>query len=104
MCKQIENTSKANQRIARNAAEYAYNNRRWTYGDIYDAYDRPSREKVRAWEYCKRICEELRGFDLLISSKNTFNFSAVFKFADDKTGELCYCYITKDYDRFCYAS
>lgn len=104
MCKQIENTSKANQRIARNAAEHAYRNRAWTYDDIYDAYERPSREKVRAWEYCQRVCAEMNGFNLVISSKNTFNFSAVFTFTDENTGELCYGYITKDYDRFCYAS
>lgn len=103
MCKQINETSKSNQRIARNAAEYAYRNRAWTYGDIYDAYDRPSREKVNAWEYCKRVCAEMGGYDLLIAAKNTFNFSAVFKFEDAETGAHCYGYITKDYDRFCYA-
>lgn len=103
MCKQIENTSKKNQRIARNAAEYAYSNRRLTYNDIFTAYGRPSVDKCRAWEYCKRVCEELDGFDLLIASRNTFSFSAVFTFTDKETGELCYGYITKDYDRFCHA-
>ena len=101
MCKQIENTTKRNQTIARNAAEYAYNNPRWTYNDIYSAYDRPSREKVQAWEYCKNVCNEVGGYDLVISSKNTFRFSAVFKFIAD--GKPAYGYITADYDRYCYA-
>ena len=101
MCEQINNTSRRNQNIARQMAEYAYNNRRWTYTDIYQAYGRPSVEKTRAWEYCKNLCEEVNGFDLIISSKNTFKFSACFKFYAD--GELCYGYITADYDRYCYA-
>ena len=104
MCERITNTSNANRRIARERAESAYSNRRWTYGDIYEAYDRPSREKVRAWDYCKRLYDEMGGFDLLIASRNTFNFSVVFKFSDSETGELCYAYITRDYDRFCTAS
>ena len=101
--KQIENTTRRNQNIARQNAEYAYNNRRWTYNDIYDAYGRPSREKIRAWEYCKNACDEVGGWDLIISSKNTFRFSACFKFEDPDNGELCYGYITAEYDRYCYA-
>ena len=101
--KQIENTTRKNQNYARTMAEYAYNNRRWTYNDIYDAYRTPSREKVRAWEYCKNACAEVGGYDLIISSKNIFRFSACFKFDDPETGALCYCYITADYDRYCYA-
>ena len=101
MCKQIENTSKANQRKAREAAEYAYNNRRWTYDDIFDAYRNPSQAKVAAWEYCKQLCKELDGHDLIISAKAHQAFSAVFKFEDH--GHLCYGYITKDYNRYYYA-
>lgn len=101
MNQQIMNTTIRNQNVARQNVEFAYNNRSWTYNDIYQAYGRPSTEKVRAWEYCKRACKEVNGYDLIISSKNTFRFSACFKFEAD--GELCYGYITADYDRYCYA-
>lgn len=50
MCKAIENTSAKNQRIAREYAEYAYNNR-YTYTDIFQAYGNPSAAKIRAWDY-----------------------------------------------------
>ena len=103
MCTQIENTARRDQNIARQNAEYAYRNRRWTYTDIYDAYSRPSREKIRAWEYCQTLCADVGGWDLIISSRNTFRFSAVFKFEDPETGALCYGYITADYNRYCYA-
>jgi len=101
MCKQIENTSKRDQRIARETAEYAYNNRRWTYDDIFKAYSKPSIEKIRAWEYCKRACREVNGHDLIITARNTWKFSACFKFEDN--GRKCYGYITPAYDRYCYA-
>ena len=98
----IKNTTKKNQRIARGAAQCAYENRRWTYLDLYHAYDRPSHAKEQAWRYCKDLRDKLGGWDLLISSRNTFQFSACFKFLDDD-GKLCYAYITRDYDRYCRA-
>lgn len=98
----IANTKKKDQRIARANAEYAYNNRRWTHEDLYYAYERPSYAKQRAWQYCKDLRNELGGWDMLVSSHNTFSFSVVFKFLDED-GRLCYAYITRDYDRFCYA-
>lgn len=100
----IANTSKRDQTIARAAAEYAYRNTRYTYKDIFAAYERPSSAKVRAWNYCRELCDEMNGFDLIISSRNTFHFSACFKFIDKGTGELCYGYITADYNRYCFAS
>lgn len=99
----VMNTTKQGQRTAKAAAEAAYNNRRWTYANIWDAYDRPSSAKVKAWDYCRELCAEMGGYDLLISSRNTFQFSAVFKFMDDETGVVGYAYITRDYDRFCEA-
>lgn len=99
----INNTSKKGQRIAKAAAEHAYNNRRWTYDSIWNAYEKPSAAKVKAWDYCRELCAKLGGFDLIISSKNTMVFSVVFKFIDPETGALSYAYITRDYDRFCHA-
>lgn len=101
MCKQINNTKKRDQRIAREAASFAYANRRWMYSDIWEAYNKPSAAKVAAWEYCKRVCAEVNGHDLIISGRSSMVFSAVFKFEDN--GKPCYGYITKSYDRYCYA-
>lgn len=98
----INNTSKKNQNTARAAAASAYARRDWCYSSIWAAYEKPSYNKEKAWHYCKEICAEMGGFDLLICSKNTFSFAAVFKFFDDDHN-LCYGYITKDYDRFCRA-
>lgn len=103
MDKNIEMTKKADQRRAREAATWAYQNRRWTYTDIYDAYEKPSVYKVRAWDYCKRLCAEKNGRDLIITGKNCMKFSAVFKFKEEGTGRDCFAYITKDYDRYAYA-
>lgn len=103
MCKQIDNMSKQGQKIARNAAEYAYNHPAYTYDDIYSAYSRPSANKIRAWDHCKELCRSLKGYALRITGKSSHAFSAVFKFNDEETRELCYCYMTKDYTRYCYA-
>lgn len=100
----IANTKKRDQKIARAAAERAYAFPRYTFHSLWDAYGKPSENKVRAWDYCKRLCAEMGGFDMVISSRNSMVFSVVFKFADNETGELCYAYITRDYDRFCHAS
>ena len=103
MNKHIENTSKKNQRIARDAASWAYSGRNWkNYKDIFEAYKNPSIRKVRAFEYCKNLCAELNGFDLVIPAAGCQTFSVCFKFYDE--GRLCYAYITRDYDRFCYAA
>lgn len=98
----INNTSKRDQRIARDAAAYAYTNRRWTYRTLWEAYDRPSVNKERAWSYCENLCREMKGHDLLISSRNTMVFSVVFQF-EDENGKPAVAYITRDYDRFAYA-
>lgn len=103
MDQNILNTKKADQRRAREAAACAYQNRRWTFSDIWDAYDKPSAAKVRAWDYCKRLCAEKSGHDLIITGRNSMKFSAVFKFQEAGTGRDCVCYITKDYDRYAYA-
>lgn len=100
----IKNTSKRGQNIARAAAEYAYSGKSWkNYKDIFEAYKNPSIYKIRAFEYCKELCAKMHGFDLIISAAGCQTFSVVFKFREKGTGKLCYAYITRDYNRFCYA-
>lgn len=97
----IENTSKANQRTARAAASRAYANRRWTFDSIWTAYKTPSSRKAQAWEYCKSMCADMGGHDLIISAAGCQTFSVCFKF--EANGKPAYAYITRDYNRFCFA-
>ena len=99
--KMIENTTKSNQRKAREAATWAYSPRHKTYTDIWSAYGKPSVHKVRAWERCRKMCKDMGGHDLVISAAGCQTFSVCFKFEAD--GKPAYAYITRDYDRFCYA-
>ena len=73
------------------------------YDDIYSAYKNPSVYKVRAWNWCKELCREMHGYDLIISAAGCQTFSVVFTFNERGTGRKCYAYITRDYNRFCYA-
>ena len=101
----VENTKKRDQKIARAAAEYAYSGKSWkACRDLYDAYKNPSIYKRRAFQRCVDLCNSMNGFNLLISSYGVQTFSVVFEYPDEETGELCYAYITRDYDRFCYQS
>lgn len=68
--------------------------------DIYKAYNKPSAEKVEAWRYCKAVCDEFKGENLLIAGAGNYFFSAVFKFTDETTGRECIAWITKGGDRF----
>lgn len=95
---------KADQKRARAVAGYAYGEgARWTYGDIFAAYTRPSKYKVGAWEDCKALCAAFNGRGLVIASRNTSKFTAVFQYTEAATGAECYCYITREHTRHCYA-
>ena len=100
--KRIENTSKKNQRIARETAQYYFDHKNRLYSDIFSAYKKPSSKKIIAWNYCKELCKSMHGFDLYISAAGCQTFSVIFKFYDSKK-RLCFAYITRDYNRFCYA-
>lgn len=47
--------------------------------DIYDAYERPSVEKVRADSDCRKLCNREGGFGYMIISYNTFAFSVAWR-------------------------
>lgn len=101
--KYVQNTTKKDQKIAWNKAYCAFYGHKKPYNDIYKAYKKPSVKKITAWNYCRRLCEELKGFDICIPAAGNHTFSVAFKFNDDKTGQLGYAYITRDYKRFCWA-
>ena len=100
----LNGTKARDARIARAAATYAYSPKSWrpAYTSIYDAYKSPSVHKVRAFWRCKNLCSEFNGYDLVISAAGCQTFSVCFKFTAPD-GRPCYAYITRDYDRFCYA-
>lgn len=101
MCKQVNETSKKDQRIARDY--YDYYRRAWRlYDDIFAAYKTPSTAKIRAWEGCKSLCAYMNGRGLAITAAGCQVFSACFVFTDKETGKDGFCYITRDHTRFCY--
>ena len=62
-----------------------YNFLNATMVTIYDAYDRPSREKVNAYEDCVNRCLENHGGPWCIPSRNTYQFT--FAYTYHKGGE-----------------
>ena len=67
--------------------------------NIWQAYENPSYNKEKAWHYCEEMCYLHNGYDLKVISKNTFQFTAGFKFPlyGDLEG---FAYITAKYDRY----
>ena len=67
------------------------------YHSLCECYDKPSWNKIEAWEYCKRLCNVCNGKGLKILGYNTCTFSVGFTFIyEDKK---YFAYITKDYNR-----
>lgn len=66
--------------------------------DLFDCYERPSRAKENAMEYCKTLCHQYSGRALKIIGYNTMTFSVGFiGTVDDRPA---FIYITKTYDRY----
>ena len=61
-------------------------------------YERYSRAKERAWQYCEDLMRTHNGCGLKVIGYNTCTFSAGFYF--DIDGRDAFCYITRDYDRY----
>lgn len=57
-------------------------------------YGRYSSAKAAAWGECERICAELDGFNLCVTSANTFVFTAQFEFVNPENGRPMVCHIT----------
>ena len=89
---------KENTKFMRTNYQYYMNPWRPLPTDIYEAYERPSVYKVRAWEYCKQLMNEYNGYGLAVTGHNCMAFSAGFIGYVD--GLKCYFHITKSYDRY----
>ena len=59
--------------------------------EVYGSY---SAAKARAWKQCESLCAELDGFNLCVTSANTFKFTAQFEFANPENGRPMVCHIT----------
>lgn len=70
--------------------------------NIWQAYDRPSSLKVRAWHDCENMCRELDGYGLCITAAGCQTFSVMFDFANPETGELMRAHITWWYNHLYY--
>lgn len=68
-----------------------------TMHHLGDAYKTCSANKVRAWDYCKKLEERKNGHGLKVIHKNTFIFTAGFEFEED--GKTMFMYITPNYDQ-----
>lgn len=90
---------KKNARIASAHFEYWKQSSADSLDDVYGSY---SIFKARAWQYCKELMWDLRGYGLRVLSFNSQAFTVGFMFEDPDTSEAMFAYITKDYNRFCY--
>lgn len=59
--------------------------------EVYGSY---SSAKGYAWERCERICAELDGQHLCVTSANTFMFTAQFVFDNPENGRPMVCHFT----------
>ena len=70
-----------------------------TKTSLFDCYERPSKHKWDALDYCKGLCDELNGDSLRIISYNTNVFSVGFIFVNEE-GKNVFAYITRDNNRY----
>lgn len=91
-------TSTSAQTIARSH----YNEYNYSHAyDLFDVYESCSRNKFRAMEYCKDLCNKMNGYGLKILSHNSHQFTVGFEFPHPTNGNTCFAYITKAYNRYC---
>ena len=68
------------------------------YGDIFDAYGRPSRTKIGIWEDWENWFIENNGYCTIVSRNCNF-FSIAGYVTDKDTKERYYCYITASHNK-----
>lgn len=67
--------------------------------DLNDVYNTWSEEKEEAYNYCRKLCNDLEGTCFTIVSKNGWSFTVGFWFKYEN--ETYYCYITANHKRIC---
>ena len=71
---------------------------------IWQAYERPSVYKVRAWEWCKIACKEDGGDTPWVTGWNSSKFTCAYFCGHYETGERCLAVHTADNVYWCYVS
>lgn len=68
------------------------------YDSLFKAYEKPSKDKRKAWEHCKNLCDAFDGYRLKVITKNCHMFTAGFQYIDVDSGEERFYFITKSYE------
>lgn len=66
--------------------------------NLWQVYGSCSAEKIKAFNYCMKLCNDYNGKNLRIVTYNKFQFTCGF--IGEVNGEKAFVYITKDYDRY----
>lgn len=92
------------QRAAENACRWANSPymKKNIISTLEEAYNNCSTAKWRAYHYCLELCRKLDGYNFQILGHNCMTFSVGFEYVGKETGALCYAYITRDHDSFCF--
>lgn len=69
---------------------------------IGECYGRYSVAKQHAYDYCRKLFDKYDGADFIITSYNTFSFTASFDFSHPQTGEAMRAIITRDHNHVYY--
>ena len=65
---------------------------------LWHVYERFSREKEKAWEYCEELLKKKDGHGLKVIGANTCFFSAGFEFEENGKNKFMYITHANDYE------
>lgn len=60
----------------------------WEGTELWHVYGSMSSAKCEAMEWCKKKCEEMKGYDFHICSHNSHRFSVAWNYVNEETGEV----------------
>lgn len=52
---------------------------KWAKGDLFDAYNKPSMEKISSWRRIQDRMTHCGGRDLVVCSRNCFKYTAMWR-------------------------
>ena len=81
------------------AAAPRYRNEGYDLSSVYESF---SKRKLKAWEYCIWLCNQVEGTWLAIRSHNTFSFTVNFYFCNPDNGREMLAVITPSYNHAYY--
>ncbi|MBQ0112276.1 MAG: hypothetical protein KBT03_04015, partial [Bacteroidales bacterium] len=64
--------------------------------NIFQAYGKPSQEKIKAYSYCEQICKEYDGKNIKVVGASTYIFTVGFEITYND--EQCFVYITPQHN------